>query len=180
MGGSFAVRLEPGSIYSLTTTTGQHKGQTAIPAPAAFPSPYQDDFESYGPGKMAKYFSDQAGIFEVAERGDGGKCLRQTIARRGIDWQYYPNPDPYTILGDVQWRDGEVACDALVERAGEVAIFGRIAKSMQDVAHPQPPYAYGLKASTNGRWVLKAHAKTLAAGRVPFAADRWHRLATPV
>ena len=177
MGGSFAVRLEPGSIYSLTTTTGQHKGQTAIPAPAAFPSPYQDDFESYGPGKMAKYFSDQAGIFEVAERGDGGKCLRQTIARRGIDWQYYPNPDPYTILGDVQWRDGEVACDALVERAGEVAIFGRIAKSMQDVAHPQPPYAYGLKASTNGRWVLKAHAKTLAAGRVPFAADRWHRLA---
>jgi galactosylceramidase len=175
--GSFTVRLEPGCIYSLTTTTGQHKGQAEIPAPAPFPCPYRDDFEGYAADKMAKYFSDQAGVFEVAERGDGGKCLRQTVARRGIDWHYYPNPDPYTILGDAAWRDGEVACDVSVERAGEVAIFGRIAKSVQDVAHPQPPYGYGLKASTDGRWELKAHAKTLASGRVPFAADRWHHLA---
>ena len=107
-GNSFTVKLEPGSIYSLTTTTGQHKGKTEIPPSAEFPMPYRDDFEGSTAGGMAKYFSDQSGTFEVAERPGGGKCLRQTIAQRGIDWDHYPTPNPYTIIGSAKWRNYEV------------------------------------------------------------------------
>lgn len=39
--GAFTVRLEPDSIYSLSTTTGQRKGSfDNIPAPRSFPFPY--------------------------------------------------------------------------------------------------------------------------------------------
>jgi hypothetical protein len=174
------VALEPGSVYSLTTTTGQHKGICNTPPPADFPLPYQDDFESYAPGIMAKYLSDQAGIFEVAERADGGKCLRQTVAQRGIEWPPYPNPEPYTIIGGTKWGNYQVACDAYVEKAGQVALFGRIAKAVPTFSAEgicQPPQGYWLRVGTDGRWDLKACNKTLAAGTVFFAADRWHKLA---
>ena len=45
--GSQTIVLQPGSIYSLTTTTGQHKGTTPPPAAAGFPLPYREDFEAY-------------------------------------------------------------------------------------------------------------------------------------
>jgi galactosylceramidase len=171
----FTVALRPNCVYSLTTTTGQHKGKTAIPPPTDFPMPYEDDFEGYSPGQMPKYFADQAGVFEVAKRPDGGKCLRQTIAQRGIDWHYYPNPEPYTILGDTKWCNYEVACDAYVEKEGYVALFGRIARAQQTL-NPQPPEGYCLKVDTQGRWELKEFDRTLAGGKVAFAADRWHKL----
>ncbi|MGO8747510.1 MAG: discoidin domain-containing protein [Thermoguttaceae bacterium] len=174
-GNSFTVKLEPGSIYSLTTTTGQHKGKTEIPPSAEFPMPYRDDFEGSRAGGMAKYFSDQSGTFEVAERPGGGKCLRQTIAQRGIDWDHYPTPNPYTIIGSAKWRNYEVACDAYIERAGCVALFGRIAQSLLSCC--DPPHGYWLKVNSDGRWELKAFTKTLKSGTVAFAADRWHKLA---
>jgi galactosylceramidase len=61
--------LEPGCIYSLTTTTGQRKGKTGIPPPAEFPTPYHDDFEGYAAGKMPKYFADQSGPMAVRACG---------------------------------------------------------------------------------------------------------------
>ncbi len=174
-GDRFDLEVQPGCIYSLTTTTGQWKGKSESPPPGDFSIPYADDFESYATGKMARYFADQAGVFEVAERPDGGKCLRQTVARRGIDWMHYPNPEPCTIMGDRKWRDYEVGCDVYVEKAGYVALFGRIEASLQD-GHQSPPRGYGLKIGTDGRWELKAFTRTLAAGNVSFAADRWHKL----
>ncbi len=53
--GVVAVRLHGNSIYSLTTTTGQHKGAPAhaIPAAKPFPLPYRDDFKSYKAGRDA-------------------------------------------------------------------------------------------------------------------------------
>jgi galactosylceramidase len=118
-GDSFAVRLEPGCIYSLTTTTGQHKGKTAAPPLADFPFPYRDNFDGYTPGKMARYFAEQSGAFEVAKKPGGGNCLRQTVSRRGIDWEAYPTPEPYTIIGSPNWRDYEVSCDARIESMPE-------------------------------------------------------------
>jgi hypothetical protein len=173
--GLFTLTVQPRCVYSLTTTTGQHKGKTEIPPSADFPMPYEDDFERYEPGKMAKYFSDQAGVFEVARRPEGGKCLRQTVSQRGIDWRYYPNPEPFTILGDAKWRNYELACDVCVEKAGHVTLLGRITSARQ--AHsPQPVKGYWLKVDAQGRWELNAFDKTLAGGTVAFAADRWHKL----
>ncbi len=140
--------------------------------------PYQDDFESYAPGKMAKYFADQAGIFEVAERPDGGKCLRQTVARRGIDWMV-PIPIPTPIRSSAG-RSGATTRWLAMRTSRRQATWRCSAALPRPCSMPpsrSPPHGYWLKVSTDGRWELKAFTKTLAAGTVPFAADRWHKLA---
>lgn len=172
---SFKIELEPRCIYSLTTTTGQAKGKAKVPNSTKFPTPYSDDFESYKLGKMAKYFADQSGTFEVAKRPDGGQCLRQSVAQRGIDWDHYPTPQPYTIIGSGDWRNYEVSCDAYIEGTGYVALFGRIACSL--LSNSDPPHGYWLKVAADGNWELKAFTDTLASGTVAFDPDRWHKLA---
>ncbi|NLF09540.1 MAG: galactosylceramidase, partial [Pirellulaceae bacterium] len=171
--GLATLDLEPGCIYSFTTTRGQRKGLVAPPPKTDFPFPYRDDFEDGRAGGLPKYFSDQGGAFEAAERPGGGRCLRQTVAQCGIDWHYHPNPEPYTMIGSANWRDYEVECEALVEQSGYAAVYGRIATSLQN---EYPPRGYWLKAGADGRWELKAFTGTLAAGRCPFAADQWHAL----
>ena len=83
--GALTIALEGNSIYSLTTTTGQRKGEPAhaIPAAKPFPLPYRDDFESYRPGETPRYFSDQKGTFEVWDEPGHGKCLKQIVPRAG-------------------------------------------------------------------------------------------------
>jgi galactosylceramidase len=181
--GSFTLKAEPNCMYSLTTTAGQKKGNyDHMPPPADFPLPYHEDFESYAAGKTPKYFADQCGTFEVAQRPGGGKCLRQTVARRGIVW-CQADTEAFTIIGGTTgWQDYEVSCDAYIEKAGYVAIFGRIQDGLK---------GYGLCVDDKGRWELKMPAnagtgafcevavptKTLAAGTTAFAAGRWHKLA---
>jgi hypothetical protein len=124
---------------------------------------------------MARYFSDQSGTFEVAKREDGGKCLRQPLARRGLDWEHYPTPEPYTLIGSPKWRNYSVSCDAHLEGAGYAALFGRVRCSLLSAS--APPHGYWLKISTNGHWQLKSLFTTLADGTVSFDARRWHKLA---
>src|SRR5208283_1545660 len=83
--GEFDITLEPESIYSLSTTTGQQKGSFAdVPASKPFPFPYYETFNEYENaqawGCLPHYTADIAGVFEIAERPDKkGKCLRQVI-----------------------------------------------------------------------------------------------------
>ena len=85
------IRLDGKSAYSITTTTGQSKGYYKAPDNLPFPFPYKTDFEEQGTGKLAKYFMDQAGVFEISEREDGkGKCLKQVIDKQGIEWEIGP------------------------------------------------------------------------------------------
>src|SRR5208337_2768639 len=83
--GSFCLTLEPESIYSLSTTTGQRKGCfDAIPAPAPFPFPYRETFDEYSSpkewGRLPRYTADIDGVFEIAARPDKqGNCLRQVV-----------------------------------------------------------------------------------------------------
>ena len=172
--GAFTLTLTPGSIYSLTTTTGQRKGGYPAPATQPFPFPYEDNFESVKPGRYARYFSDQGGVFEVARRPDGqGQCLRQVIARNGIDWHFHPTPEPYSLIGSTNWQDYEVSAEAWIERAGSVSLWGRVRSSPQTA---QPAKGYWLKAASEGSWALMSFTNKLAGGAVAFAADSWHRL----
>ena len=43
----FSLTCDAQSIYSLTTTTGQHKGTTLPPPARPFPTSYLEDFENY-------------------------------------------------------------------------------------------------------------------------------------
>jgi len=167
-----SLQAMPQSVYSLTTTTGQHKGDATPPPPAPFPLTYDEDFAAYAPGGTPKYFSDYAGVFEVVKRQDNqGQALRQVIEHKGIEWQ--ANAFPETFIGETAWEDYTISTDALIEKAGFVSLFGRISKVHQNA---DAPLGYWLKVADSGTWELLASGKKLTGGMVPFAADTWHNL----
>ncbi len=128
--GAFTLTVEPGSIYSLSTTTGQQKGSFSdIPTPKPFPFPYYETFESYSSpedcGYLPRYTADISGTFEITERPDKkGTCLRQVVPVPTISWA--PDWLPYTILGDQQWHDYEVSADVYLNPGESAAVMGRI------------------------------------------------------
>ena len=123
--GAFTVTLQPGCVYSLTTTTGQAKGQTIIPPPKPLALPYREDFRRYALGETPRLFSDQQGAFEVARAGGGrgGNCLRQVITSKPIEWT--GDGDPSTVAGDPHWQNYRVSSDVLLEQPGYVDLIGR-------------------------------------------------------
>ena len=187
--GRLTFDFERGSIYSLTTTTGQSKGMTTPPVLTNFPVPYADDFEAGTMGRLPRYFSDQEGAFEIARRPDNqGQCLFQTVTRKGIPW-LRNFLQPYTVIGDREPTDYRISCSALIISQGSAAIGGRIPRSRADLAP-----GYWLEINTNGHWSLLAReiakhtepnghknevptARVLAEGQGSFAPDSWHSLA---
>ncbi len=166
------ITVEPDSVYSLTTTTGQRKGGAVAPAAGAFPAAYREDFSSYPVGATPRYWSDFSGVFEVVKRSDGqGKALRQVLPGRGIEWG--PNPDPQAFCGDVRWEDYATSAEVRVETSGYAELFGRIAGAGWSAG---PPEGYGLKVTAVGDWELMAARTRLAGGTVPFPAGTWHQL----
>jgi galactosylceramidase len=128
--GAFSLTLEPETIYSLSTTTGQQKGTFPnIPADKAFPFPYRESFDQYAnpvdTGYRPRFFADIAGAFEIADRPDGnGKCLRQVVPIPTISWA--PDWQPYTILGDDRWTDYQVSADVYLRPGDAAGVMGRI------------------------------------------------------
>lgn len=128
--GVFTLILQPDSIYSLSTTRGQQKGSFAnIPAARPFPFPYYETFDEYSNpkeyGYLPHYTADIAGAFEIADRPDrNGKCLRQVVPKPTISWA--PDWQPYTILGDDQWKDYEVSADVYLNPGDSAAVMGRV------------------------------------------------------
>ena len=163
-GGHFSIRLEPQSVYSLTTTTGQHKG-TAMP-PAAHPLalPYGDDFSAYPIGAVPRYFSDQAGVFEVSRDADGpGMVLRQAVSGEGIQWPNHKDPAPETIMGDPGWQNYVVAADVCIESHGYAVLLGRVSVVPNN---EHLPAGYRFKLTATGEWELRVIQTTL--GKLPW------------
>ena len=179
---TYTIVIEPYSVYSLTTTTGQQKGQPkhGIPEDTHLELPYQDNFDSYEVGKAPRYTCDQGGAFEVHEGGLSGKALRQVITAdiKPIDWVYRTTPDPYTILGDLEWANYSVSCDVNLEGQGDssayVIVGGRVIDSPGD---GNPPISYHLKLYGDGKWELKRHTRILTNGIIEnFDATKWHNI----
>jgi galactosylceramidase len=172
--GKFTVTFDPGCLYSLTTTGGQVKGSAVGAPPAEFPFVYAEDFERYPPGATPRYLADQAGVFEVARRWKGkGRCLRQVVDHKGIEWPFHLNPYPESFLGNANWSDYTITVEALIEKTGFVSLFGRVGKVPQSAA---PPEGYWLKVDDHGYWELGTASLALASGQVPFSAGTWHKL----
>jgi galactosylceramidase len=128
--GSFTITLDPGSVYSLSTTRGQQKGSfDSIPDTKPFPFPYYDTFDQYSSpkdwGYLPHYTADIADVFELADRPDGpGKCLHQVVPIPPMSWA--PDWQPYTILGDDQWQDYEVSADVYLNPGDSAGVMGRV------------------------------------------------------
>ncbi len=174
--GKAELTLEPEALYSLTTTAaGPYMASIRPPDEARFPMPYSDDFNDYSCGKMPKYFSDQGGIFEIADRGDGpGKVLRQCIDRKGIEWFAHPTPEPFTILGSGNWTNYTVSVDVNIGKQGYAAVYARINKCPQSA---EPPKGYCFKLYNDGAWTLSFEKKELRSGKIELGSEPWHKLA---
>ena len=186
--GEFALNLEPGHMYTVTTTAGQAKGDAAGPASAPFPLPFADNFKSYAAGELPRYFSDMYGGFETATCAGGraGICLRQVVPEEPTSWKK-TSGRPFTMLGNLDWQDYRVSSDVLLEQSGSVDLIGRLS-GMSD---PDVPNSYVLRVADTGAWKLlktvdtrddklKAQKEetTLAEGKVaPLGVNRWHNLA---
>jgi len=179
--GEFIYKFEPNSLYSLTTTTGQGKGTAQPLAPAAFPFPYAESFETTPFQHAPKYLSDQDGAFEVRACDERpGRCLEQVISTRPIRWD--PVPDPYTLAGDSSWTDYSVSADVRFLSAAPAVVMGRIetADVFED-PNAHWPSAYGLRVKPDGAWELlstqfKKPTVRLASGTAALNPSPWHHV----
>ena len=177
--GEINYTLDPDSLYTFTTTTGQGRGTEKPPADTPFPLPYADNFEDTELARAPRYLSDQDGAFEAhpcLQRK--GRCLEQVITVKPIPWG--PLPDPFTLAGDVNWSDYKVSADVLLTKDGPVTLMGRIdnANVFKD-GKAQWPAGYVLSLEPGGKWTLsttayKTTTRELASGAVPMLAGKWH------
>jgi hypothetical protein len=181
--GAYALTVQPGSIYSLTTTWGQRKGVTTPPPSAVMRLPFHEDFERYAPGHLARYFSDISGAFETAPCGGGrrGMCYRQVITTQPIAWPHGSPIAPITLCGDYRWQNYQVSTDVLLEQAGYVELIGNLTSQIRLAGAAT---GYHLRITDTGQWTLFREDATLtvltdttlASGTVPFGLNEWHRL----
>ena len=178
-GGTFSYTFDPDSLYTLTTTTGQAKGNADPPPAAEFPTSYAEDFESVELRRAPRYLADQDGAFEVHScQQRQGKCLEQVITVKPTPWG--PLPDPFTLAGGMQQADYTVSSDFLLN-GGKAVLLGRIdsADVFLDGAAIYPS-AYVLAIGSNGEWQLssttyKKPTRALAKGTVKSVGTGWHR-----
>ncbi len=174
--GSFTFTFLAGSIYSLTTTTGQSKGSAVSPPPSSFPFPYADTFESYTPAAEPKYFSAVNGSFEIANCAGGrsGLCLRQAAVGTPIPWHSIGVFEPLSVLGSSGWANYQVSADVLLEQAGTAKLVGRFGG---EDANTGDVLAYQFYVDGNGNWTLRRNNYGLLSyGTVPFSLNTWHNL----
>ncbi len=193
--GKFTVKLEPGWVYSLTTTAGQGKGRPPAPVPKAanFPLPYTDTLATSGPAGISddepRDLAAQDGSFELrpcAVPGGGhATCTGQTTRATPVLW--HPGSGrtaryPYAIIGDSSLRNYTVGVGVLLTKAGTSAgLIGRFGDRAWDDGYFD---GYVFDVSGAGAWrLIKDNADgklvTLASGALatPLGTGTWHRLA---
>ncbi|HEY0807740.1 MAG TPA: LamG-like jellyroll fold domain-containing protein, partial [Pseudonocardiaceae bacterium] len=179
-GGSFSLTVQPGFLYSVTTTTGQGKGTATGPAPGSLALPYRDSFDSYPTGAEPRYLMAMQGAFEAngCDAGRAGTCVRQNAPQTPILWKQ--NADPYALLGSTNWANYTVSSDVLLEKPGYVELIGRAGAENLD---PCGLNAYYLRVTDTGSWsILRNNSScamtTLASGTTAaLGTNRWHTLA---
>jgi hypothetical protein len=171
----FTTTLQPGALYTFTTTTGQNKIVVTPPEKKPFPFPFKANFEDEKLMATPKYFSDQGGAFEIASRKDSqGSCLRQMITRMGILWgggsrggkEFYQ-----TVVGDTLWKDYSVSCDIFFHEPYSYAtLLLRATEMHRSIKMPE---AYILKLESSGKWELSAGEKRLQTGIIQLNRKDW-------
>lgn len=178
--GSFTLNVQPGHVYTITTTTGQGKGTATSPAQGSLGLPYNDNFDSYAVGKLPKYLQDMQGAFETQTCGGGrtGVCLRQMSPQAPITWKTLSDPNTYG--GNLAWNNYTLSTDMMLEKSGYVQLLGRVGSTNLDPINRFNGYI--LRASDTGAWSIlrnntAGQLTTLRSGTVAaLGTNRWHTL----
>jgi hypothetical protein len=173
--------VQPGYIYSLTTTSGQGKGTAASPASGSLPLPYADNFDTDTAGQQPRYLAQQQGAFEVepCAGGRSGQCVQQQSPAKPVEWD--SNANPYTMGGNLGWRNYTVSADALMEQAGSAQLLGRVGTQRSETVADIDDYY--LQLSNTGTWSVVRNSSSgkltiLASGTVTAPGlNTWHILA---
>jgi O-glycosyl hydrolase len=179
-GGNFSLTVQPGYVYSITTTTGQGKGAAVSPAQGTLALPYSDNFDGDATNSEAKYLMDWQGAFEVEPCGGGrsGQCVQQMSAQAPITWDTLT--DPHALLGDTSWANYTVTSDVMLEQAGYAELIGRA--GTETYTGTVGLNAYHLRVSNTGAWSIlntndNGGSSTLASGTVAaLGTGTWHTL----
>jgi hypothetical protein len=169
--GSFAARLQPGYVYTFTTTTGQSRADGHAPAvPAAGPMPVQYTATPDSAG-MADMLAPVEGSFGYVHG-----VLTQTAAGKPVEWQYPGrSPAPYAIVGQNTWRDYTVSARVILPASAAFPAPGAtlIARFHGFAGTTFSRFrGYELMIRGNGAWQIVASgpaAVSLASGRVTAA-----------
>jgi hypothetical protein len=172
--GTFTAKLQPGYVYTFTTTTGQSRagGRTpAIPAPGPMPQSFTAAPDGAG---MPSMLAPMEGSFEYVHG-----VLTQTANGEPVEWHYPgPAPSPYAVAGWNTWRNYTVSASVTLPQAGIagpapgamlIARFQGYARSTVSQFR-----GYEFTVRSNGAWKLIRNgprAATLAAGTVTAASS---------
>lgn len=173
--GEFSITLRPHTIYSLTTTRGQHKGvpRHAIPPPAALARTYQDDFDHDSLNREPPYFINYHGAFEVVKDTDSAnRYLKQSSVQPGINW--FDQPYPVILFGDSVWKNMRIAVDFMLPDTGMV----KVASRLHHFSWNSKVAGYCFAINHNGNWKLKLanSSVVLQQGELGPLNHQWHHL----
>jgi hypothetical protein len=171
-GGTFTTVLQPGFVYTFTTTTGQSKAggnPAAVPAAGPMPLPYNAAPDAAG---MARMLSPMEGSFGYVHG-----VLTQTTVGKPVEWYYLGrSPAPYAVVGRNTWRDYTVSARVVLPRYGPASppTGAALIVRFQGILGTTASHfrGYELQVSSDGAWQLTANGPapvTLASGWVAAA-----------
>ncbi|GJF31058.1 galactosylceramidase [Kitasatospora sp. NE20-6] len=177
--GSYSLTMQPGYVYTVSTTTGQDKGTATAPAAHPLALPYADNFDNVAINDEATYLSDMQGSYEVqtCAGGRSGRCLQQMAPVKPIEWQ--DDSDSYSLIGDTTWSNYTVSADVFLRGAGTTELIGRANTQQRPQSHMN---AYYLRIRDTGQWWIEkmytdGSNHTLASGTTTaLGTGTWHNL----
>lgn len=174
-GDAFSLRIKPNSVYSLTTTSGQHKGVPPHPIPPEkpFPPVYRNNFDQDSLQGQPFYAIGYHGAFEVVkDKNSDNQILKQCATRQGINW--FSQPYPSILFGDTAWKDIKISVDFRIPDTGTVGVEARLHQFSWNSHIP----GYSFSIGSDGSWYLKTKDdnKIIKEGRRKPLDGRWHHL----
>jgi hypothetical protein len=164
--GTISLTLTLDTIYTITTTTGQRKGEALFPPDSApFPSNYFDDFNNYPADGEAKYFTDQTGTWVIHIQNENS-TMRQIVQGKTIAW-CTESEYPITVIGDLGMSNIEVSYDVIFEEPAQSIIGARVPAAGCTNVYQKGYYFF---VSYTGQWTLKAGSTVLKTG----TSNSWH------
>ena len=185
--GTFTLRVEVDSLYTLTTLRAAgRKGAPAPPPPPAsqasqFPAWLADDFEACEPPAEADLFCDQSGAFECVASGDPahGVVMRQMTPVLPIGWG--GDVAPHSLIGHRDAVNSSLSVAVMLPDSNATALLGLRMRALID----SQGLVFGVNASS-ARWALwtsvgaaaRAQGGPFASGALaaPLGVGAWHAL----